>query len=166
MLLSQKGDAFSQRQRAAIAGLGNEKPTGAIKPWKIGHSRLLLYKDRVYILSDPAIRAELLQRYHDDPLAGHFGVYKTAALLRRKYHWIKIEDDVQEYVSSCNLCQRTKAHRHKPYGELNSLPLPEGPWQELTMDFITGLPPSKRQGNVYDAILVVVDRFSKMSIYI
>jgi len=166
ILLSQKDDAFLQRQRAAIAGLGNEKPTGAIKPWKIGHNGLLLCKDRVYILSNPAIRAELLQRYHDNLLAGRFGIDKTAALLQRKYHWIKMEDDVQEYVSSCNLCQRTKAHQHKPYRELSSLPLPEGPWQELTMDFITGLPPSKRQGNVYDAILVVVDCFTKMSIYI
>jgi len=94
ILLLQKGNAFLQQQWAAIAGLGNEKPTGAIKPWKIGRNGLLLYKDRVYIPSNPAIRAELLQRYHDDLLAGHFGINKTAALLRRKYHWIKMEDNV------------------------------------------------------------------------
>jgi len=86
ILLSQKDDAFLQRQRAAIAGLGNEKPTGAIKPWKIGHHGLLLYKDRVYIPSNPAICAELLQRYYNDPLAGYFGINKTTALLRRKYY--------------------------------------------------------------------------------
>jgi len=103
ILLSQKGNAFLQQQQAAIAGLGNKKLTRAIKPGKIRHSRLLLYKDRVYIPSNPAIRAKLLQQYHDNLLAGHFGIDKMAALLRRKYHWIKIEDEytrVRQFLQS------------------------------------------------------------------
>ena len=42
----------------------------------------------------------------------------------------------------------------------------QGPWKEITMDNITGLPPSKRKGFVYDACLVVVDRHTKMVQYI
>ena len=34
------------------------------------------------------------------------------------------------------------------------------------MDFITGLPKINRVGRVYDAILVIVDRFTKMALYI
>jgi hypothetical protein len=74
--------------------------------------------------------------------------------------------DIKEYVATCAQCPRIKAARHKPYGELQSLPTPEGPWSDLTMDFITGLPPSGRRGHAYDAILVVMDRFTKMASYI
>ena len=34
------------------------------------------------------------------------------------------------------------------------------------MDFITGLPPSKRSGSVYNAILVVIDRYTKIVRYL
>ena len=57
-------------------------------------------------------------------------------------------------------------HRHKPYGELASLPQPSRPWEEVSMDFITDLPPSAGEGTVFDSIMVVVDRYTKMSLYI
>jgi len=109
---------------------------------------------------------ELLRCHHDDPLADHFGEKRTMELLSRKYHWSGTAKDVKDYVSFCNSCQLTKTPRHRPYGELQSLPQPNGPWQEITADFITGLPPSKFRGVVYDAILVVVDRYTKMARYI
>jgi hypothetical protein len=45
------------------------------------------------------------------------------------------------------------------YGLLQPLPIPVGPWKSISLDFITDLPPSK----VYDAILIVVDYFTKMT---
>ena len=47
-----------------------------------------------------------------------------------------------------------------------SLPVPKGPRQNWTMDFITDLPPSIRRGQVYDSILVTIDRYTKFSRYI
>lgn len=127
----------------------------------------LLYKNNILCVpDDSALKAELLKKHHDDPLAGHFGVAKTIELLTRKYLWEGLRKDVQEYVKSCAICQRTKAKRHKPYGEMVALPLPQGPFQELAMDYIVDLPPSGRGDGVSDAILVVVDRYTKMSKYI
>ena len=77
-----------------------------------------------------------------------------------------MSQDVKDYVASCDICQRVKVPRHCPYGSLTSLPQPEGPWQQIAMDFITGLPPSKHKGIVYDAILVVIDCYTKMARYI
>jgi hypothetical protein len=74
--------------------------------------------------------------------------------------------DVKDYVRTCSVYQRTKVKRHLPYGALSSFPLPSKPWQEITMDFITGLPPSRFCGKVYDSILVIVDRYTKMVQYI
>src|SRR3954464_6019578 len=59
-----------------------------------------------------------------------------------------------------------KAPRHKLYGRLAELSLPTGPWQDILMDFIVGLPPAKHRRNVYDAVLVVICRYSKMARFI
>ena len=148
-----------------------ESSSGAAEPalpdnWSRDDSGLFRYNDRIYLAEDGAARAQVLRTHHDDPLAGHFGVRRTAELIQRKYYWPRLHSDVKEYVSTCTLCPRVKSARHKPYGELHPLPTPKGSWTDLTMDFITGLPPSGRQGHAYDAILVVMDRFTKMACYI
>lgn len=103
----------------------------------------------------------------DDPRSGHLGPNKTLELLARKFHWEGMAESVREYVGTCPACQGARRPRHRPYGKLQSLPLPEGPWQEISLDFITGLPSSYRDdGKVYDAILVIVDRFTKMALFI
>ncbi|KAL2104492.1 hypothetical protein VUR80DRAFT_344 [Thermomyces stellatus] len=58
--------------------------------------------------------------------------------------------------------------KHKPYGELQPLPVPERPWESITIDFIVKLPKSKdpSTGVEYDSILVVVDRLTKYSYFI
>ena len=134
--------------------------------WTIDQLGLLRWNNVVYVPNDLAVRQELLRIHHDDPLAGHFGSEKTTELLRRKFYWKNMANDVQEYVKSCKECQRNKPRRHRPYGELSQLPMPKGPWKEITMDLITGLPESEYRGTIYDAILVVMCRYTKMAIYI
>jgi hypothetical protein len=127
----------------------------------------LVYKaDALCIPEDVAFRTELMRMHHDDPLAGHFGAAKTVRLISRKYWWPSLSKDVKDYTSSCGVCQRTRTQRHRPYGEMQPLPIPDGPFEELSMDFITDLPPSSRSGTVYDSILVVVDRYTKTARYI
>ena len=74
--------------------------------------------------------------------------------------------NVYDYVASCNVCQRVKVPRHHSYEKLQVLPQPEGLWQEVTMNFITELPLSKQKRCIYDAILVVVNCYTKMVRYI
>lgn len=64
------------------------------------------------------------------------------------------------------MCQRFKTPRHRLYGELSLLSMPTRPWKEISIDFITELPSSRSGNDIYDAILVIVDRFSKMALYI
>ena len=70
------------------------------------------------------IRTELISRHHDDLLAGHFGIEKTRELIARKYYWPTLCHDVEDYVKGCNICLASKAVQHKPYGDLESLPIP------------------------------------------
>ncbi|MBW0509257.1 hypothetical protein O181_048972 [Austropuccinia psidii MF-1] len=69
---------------------------------------------------------------------------------------------IKDYVSSCQECSGNKNIHHKDFGLLKPLPIQNGPWICLSMDFITQLPLS----NSFDSILVIVDRFSKMAVFI
>lgn len=120
----------------------------------------------VKVLGTPEERAEALWECHDDPMAGHFGFKKTLHKMKRRYKWVGMDKDVSRYCKECLLCQRAKAPKHAPYGLLNPLQPPDGPWQDVTMDFITDLPPCKYLRQVYDSILVIVCRLTKMAHYV
>ena len=64
---------------------------------------------------------------------------------------------VEAYVRKCDECQRTKGPRRLPPGKLQPIDTPSRPWEAISVDIIGPLPQS--QG--HDALLVVVDRFSK-----
>ena len=113
-----------------------------------------------------AIRTELISRHHDDPLAGHFGIEKTRELLAQKYFWPSLRHNVEAYVKGCDVCLASKAVKHKPYSDFQSLLIPIHWWKDLLMDFVAGLPISTNwKGDSYDFILVIVDRLAKMIYY-
>ena len=64
---------------------------------------------------------------------------------------------MESFVQQCEVCQKAKHVHNLPAGKLQPLPVPAGTWQDLSMDFIEGLP--KSEG--YSVIMVVVDRLTK-----
>ena len=123
---------------------------------------ILKRNDRIWVPDAKDLRLRVLRESHDHILAGHFGVHRTLDLVRRKYAWPNMRSFVTSYCQSCTNCHRSKAVRHKPYGLLKQLPIPEKPWNSISMDFIEHLPDSEG----YTAILVIVDRFTKQVILI
>jgi hypothetical protein len=120
---------------------------------------LLLYRGKVYIpkSQDDNLQRRLIHIHHNLPSAGHPGRWKTYKLLTRNYWWPGMTTDVKKYVSGCDVCQRMKVRLQQPYGPLQPNPVPSGPWEVITVDLITQLPVS----DGYDAVMVVVDRFSE-----
>ncbi|KAH7461789.1 hypothetical protein FOMA001_g18899 [Fusarium oxysporum f. sp. matthiolae] len=115
----------------------------------------------------PGEPQEFIQEFHAHPLHGHPGVTKTLKrLLQQGYRTTR--KVVEEVIKQCDVCARTKAQRHKPYGELQPIEVAERPWSSITMDFITKLPLSEdpSTGIFYDSIMVIVDRLTKFSIYL
>ena len=126
--------------------------------------RVLHYQGLPFV--SEVIRTELISRHHDDPLAGHFGIDKTRELIGRKYYRPSLRKDVEAYVKGCNVCLALKAVKHKPYGDLQALPVPTHQWKNLLMYFVTGLPVSTNwKGENYNSILVIVDWLTKMVHY-
>jgi hypothetical protein len=126
----------------------------------IDEKGVLFYMDRLYVPKEH--RVVVLTTRHDSLTAGHLGVKKTSHSITRDFWWPKITADIENYVKTCDVCQRTKVHRARPPGLLKPLPTPSKRWSSVTMDFMTDLPPC----DGYDAILVVVDRYTKMAHYV
>ncbi|MBW0482592.1 hypothetical protein O181_022307 [Austropuccinia psidii MF-1] len=108
------------------------------------------------------MQLRILQKHNDSPLAGHPGQEKTLKLVKQDIHWSRMTQLIKDYVSSCHQCSRNKNIHHKKFVFLKPLPIPNGPWICLSMEVITQLPLS----NSFDSILVIVDRFSKMEVFI
>ncbi|MBW0551073.1 hypothetical protein O181_090788 [Austropuccinia psidii MF-1] len=125
-------------------------------------SQLILFNNLVVVPNDPTIQLSILQKGNDSPLAGHPGQEKTLKLVKRDFHWSSMTQFLKDYVSSCQQCSRNKNIYHKKFGLLKPLPIANGPWICLSMDFITQFP----LPNSFDSILVIVERFSKMAVFI
>jgi hypothetical protein len=109
------------------------------------------------------LRKLMIRETHDSPYAGHYGTTKTLRTVGKLFWWPSLKVDVIDFISSCPPCQRNKARRHRPYGLLQPLELPEGLFDSLSYDFITKLPLTPRG---HDSICVFVDRFSKMAFFV
>jgi hypothetical protein len=83
--------------------------------------------------------------------------------LKNRYWWYGMKRDIAEYVAPCDNCQRVKAERQRPAKLLHPLKIPQWKWEEISMDFIVGLP-TMQSG--YDSIWVTVDNFSKVAYFI
>ena len=70
------------------------------------------------------IQTKLISKYHNNLLAGHFGIKKTHELVAQKYYWILLCHNVKDYVKRCDVYLALKAVQHKLYGDLQSLPIP------------------------------------------
>ncbi|CAI7932864.1 unnamed protein product [Closterium sp. NIES-54] len=118
---------------------------------------------KIWVPNHPPLRQLLLEEFHDVLYAGHFGSNKTLAGIAKVYYWPHMANDVQKFVTLCDTCQRMKSSKQKKAGLLQPIPVLEQPWQVVSLDFITGLPPTNAG---HDAILVVIDKFSKMGHFI
>ena len=130
--------------------------------WSVTPDGFLRQDDLIYIPDSNDLRLHVLRYKHDHILSGHPGQNKTIDLIRHDYTWPGLREFVKKYIKSCTTCMRSKPQRHKPYGLLKQLPVPERPWNSISMDFIETLPTSSG----CDSILVIVDRLSKQGIFI
>ncbi|GAU29612.1 hypothetical protein TSUD_164620 [Trifolium subterraneum] len=121
------------------------------------HNGLILFQNRIWLDFSMPFRLTILEDFHASPVGGHMGITKTLARLQANFDWANMHKDVQTFISQCSVCQQVKYETRKTPGLLHPLPIPTAIWEDLSLDFITGLPKSQ----TYTTILVVVDRFSK-----
>lgn len=118
---------------------------------------LIRQHGRIWVGSNVGLQTKIIHTLHSTPIGGHSGIQQTYQRIKKLFIWKGLKHDVENFVRQCSVCQQAKHEHCGTPGLLNPLKRPEKPWDDITMDFIEGLPKS----NGYNAILVVVDRYTK-----
>jgi hypothetical protein len=106
------------------------------------------------------IHQKILDEAHLSRYSIHPGSTKMYHDLKQHYWWTKLKIEIARYVARCDTCRRVKAIHMKTAGPLQSLPIPTWKWEDISMDFIVGLP---RTAKGYDSIWVIIDRLTKIA---
>uniref|UniRef100_A0A2N9IM06 CCHC-type domain-containing protein n=1 Tax=Fagus sylvatica TaxID=28930 RepID=A0A2N9IM06_FAGSY len=114
------------------------------------------------ISNDGALR-EILEEAHHSPYTVHQGSTKMYRDLQEVYWWNNMKREIAHFVEQCLTCQQVKVEHQRPSGLLQPLPILEWKWENISMDFVCGLP---RTSKNHDAIWVVVDRLTKSAHFI
>lgn len=125
-----------------------------------------VHKGKLHV--KPQNEQECIKQHYDDKLRGYLGVNKTMELIQRNFTFLLMRQKVAQYIKKCVLCQQNKAARHAKYGHIQLNTLLAQPWDEVTMDFIVKLPLSNDHvtKEVYNSILIIVDRLTKYTHFI
>lgn len=121
------------------------------------------YNNQICVPNNNQIKQLIFNEHHDGILAAHAGFDKTYQSIARTFYWTGMYEETKNYVASCLPCQQNKSRNSNKLGLLQPLPIPIQKWSQVSMDFITQLTKTKRG---YDAIIVIVDKLTKMAHFI
>lgn len=134
---------------------------GSIHPKYSWANQELRRKGKLVIGNFKDIKHKIMSWMHDSSQWGHSGVTATLKRLKTLFFWPKMTQEVAAYIKNCVVCQKCKADTAAQPGLLQPLPISEGVWEDIAMDFIEGLPNSHGK----DVIMVVIDRLSKYAYF-
>jgi Integrase zinc binding domain len=121
------------------------------------HGGVIRKKMRIYVGIAGGWMHKLIHTLHDTSIGGHSGVIGTYQRIKRMFYRPKLNEDVLTQVQQCDICQLNKGEHVLTLGLLEPLPIPNGAWKIITMDFVCGLPKSEGK----EIILVVIDKLIK-----
>lgn len=119
-------------------------------------------KGKLVIGNSEELKKKLLELYHDSAMGGHYGVTATGRRLAAIVYWKGLWKTIREYVRQCETCQKHKYETIAPLGTLHPLPVPQGIFIDISIDFIKRVPRS--QGKT--VIMMIVDRLTKNAHFI
>ncbi|MBW0471483.1 hypothetical protein O181_011198 [Austropuccinia psidii MF-1] len=104
-------------------------------------AKLLLFKDRVVVPRNEEIQLNILQKHHYSPLSDHPGQEKALKDIKRDSYWVRMNQFIKDYVSSCQKCSRNKNIHHKKFELLKPLQIASEPLKQSTIPNRYQFPP-------------------------
>jgi hypothetical protein len=117
----------------------------------------LWYKYCLYLCKNSQLKQKELLELHTSLVGGHSRFLKTYHRVKKDFFWDGLKTDVEMFVEECLVCQENKVETIKTPCLLQPLCIQSQRWEEVSMDFITGLPKSEGKS----VIMVIVDRLTK-----
>src|SRR5881394_4085435 len=124
---------------------------------------VIWFKNRLVVPKDRELRKKILDEAHLSRFSIHPGSSKMYQDLRQRFWWTRMKREIARYIAECDVCQRVKADHLKSAGPLQPLAIPSWKWEDIHMDFIVGLPRTKKG---YDSVWVIIDRLTKTAHFI
>nr|GFB72084.1 putative reverse transcriptase domain-containing protein [Tanacetum cinerariifolium] len=131
--------------------------------FKIRSNGIRYHDKRIWLPLHGGLRDLIMHESHKSKYSIHSGSTKMYQDLRKLYWWPNMKADIATYVSRYLTCAKVKAEHLKPSGLLQQPEIPEWKWENVTMDFVTGIPRTPRG---YDSIWVIVDRLTKSAYFL
>jgi hypothetical protein len=150
----------AQRTYKGMKYIHEKMEAGKANCFRKDNQGVICFKDRIVVPKDVEVRQQILDEAHLSRYSIHPRSTKMYQDLKQHYWWTKMKIEITRYVAKCDTCRRVKAIHMKDVGPLQSLPVPTRKWEDISMDFIVGLP---RTAKGFDSIWVIIDRLTKIA---
>jgi len=130
----------TQREDKGMKYLKEKISNRAPTDFKVDDAGVIWFKNRIVVPKVPELRQQILDEAHTTRYSIHPGSNKMYHDLKQRFWWTKMKIGIDRYVAQCDTCRKVKAIHLKSAGVLQPLPIPAWKWDDISMDFIVGLP--------------------------
>jgi hypothetical protein len=153
----------AQKSSAEIKDLWELMKEGKAEDYRIDEQGTVWLKERLCVLQDKALLEHIMKEAHNSRYSIHPGSTKMYKDLKTRYWWKDMRRDIAHYLACCDTYSRVKIKHQKPAGLVKPLGIPVWNWEDISMDFVVGLPRTPK-GN--DSVWVIVDRLTKVAHFV
>jgi hypothetical protein len=130
----------AQRTDKGLKYIHEKIEAGKANCFRKDNQGIVWFKDRIVLPKDTEVRQQILDEAHLSRYSIHPRSTEMYQDLKQHYWWTKMKIEIARYVAKCDTCRRVKAIHMKATRPLQSLPIPTWKWEDISMDFIVGLP--------------------------
>ncbi|GKF34330.1 retrotransposon protein, putative, ty3-gypsy subclass, partial [Tanacetum coccineum] len=140
----------AQRDDGELWAIVQNVEDGKHTEFRVDDEGVVWFEDRLCVPNDQTLREKIMTEAHSSPFTIHPGSTKMYRDLKQYFWWNGMKQDVATFVNpSVGLVSRSKIDIRRASGLLQPLEIPVWKWDEISMDFVTGLPTTQKR---HDAI--------------
>ncbi|GJV76756.1 putative nucleotidyltransferase, ribonuclease H [Tanacetum coccineum] len=130
----------AQRDDGELWAIVQNVEDGKHTEFRVDDEGVVWFEDRLCVPNDQTLREKIMTEAHSSPFTIHPGSTKMYRDLKQYFWWNGMKQDVATFVSKCMTCQQVKIEHQRASGLLQPLEIPMWKWDEISMDFVTGMP--------------------------